>query len=610
MTFMHPEFIYFMMPLIFILFYFLLTQEEQMHAFFSDEVADRLRVNSNRMTLQARNVLFLLMFIFIILALAFPVIEEAKIKVQAKSADIMVALDISDSMLAEDVYPTRLRLAKEKIVGLLASSPKERIGVMAFAKDAYMVTPLTFDHKASGFLVKQLKPSFITEKGTDVMQLLHAAKEMMNEQKQKTLLIISDGGEQALFSEEIAYAKAHGMTIFVLGVGTLKGVPLKEREGALVKQEGSIIVSRLNRAIADLATKSGGSYIEAVTTDKDMIAMMSEITKRSMKRTLQEEEITKFIPLFYFPLGMAMLLLLIATSSMSRREKLQMPGAFLVGWLLFPTLPAEAGLTDFLLLREAKEAYVAGDHERSAALYGKYARGTRSDEALYDQGNALYRSGKFEAATQVYEHVAFADKEQHFATLHNKGNAYARQTNAEAYRKAIATYEKALTLKEESSTRENLEQVRALLKEEQQRQSQMGEKKPEAKKTESPQQKGVKKEQPQGDKQSAGGKKQEQRSGEQSHKSKKEGGSGKKKQQEQSGMKEEGPVDEQQKKSAKEQNKNHEVMQSDMAEEDPKMMSDREEKKWLKILDRQPISHIYRIQTSEKRQEKRDAKPW
>ncbi len=609
MTFMHPEFIYFMMPLIFILFYFLLTQEEQMHAFFSDEVADRLRVNSNRMTLQARNVLFLLMFIFIILALAFPVIEEEKIKVQAKSADIMVALDISDSMLAEDVYPTRLKVAKEKIVGLLASSPKERIGVMAFAKDAYMVTPLTFDHKASGFLVKQLRPSFITEKGTDVMQLLHAAKEMMKEQKQKILLIISDGGEQMAFSEEIAYAKAHGMTIFVLGVGTLKGVPLKEREGGLVKQEGSIIVSRLNSAIADLATKSGGSYIEAVTTGKDMIAMMSEITKKSTKRTLQEEEITKFIPLFYFPLGMAMLLLLIATSSMSRREKLQMPGAFLIGWLLFPTLPLEAGLTDFLLLREAKEAYVAGEHERSAALYGEYARGTRSDEALYDQGNALYRSGKFEAAVQVYEHVAFADKERRFATLHNQGNAYARQANAEAYRKAIATYEKALILKEESLTRENLEQVRALLREEQKRQAQPGEKKSEEKKSKTPQQKGKNKEQAQAGKQSAGGKKQKQRSGEQSHKSMKEAGSGKK-QQEQSGMKEEGTKDKQQKKSAKEQNKKHEAMQGDIAKEDPTMMSDREEKKWLKALNRQPISHIYRIQTSEKRQEKRDAKPW
>ena len=116
MTFLHPEFLYFMLPPVFILFYFLLTQSEATARFFSEEVFNKLRVNTKMMTLKAQNALFLLMFIFFIIALAQPVIEEGKVKVQAKSADIMIALDISDSMRAEDVYPSRLERGKQKIL--------------------------------------------------------------------------------------------------------------------------------------------------------------------------------------------------------------------------------------------------------------------------------------------------------------------------------------------------------------------------------------------------------------------------------------------------------------------------------------------------------------
>jgi Ca-activated chloride channel family protein len=125
MTFLHPEFLYLMLPPIFILFYFLLTQREAIANFFSEETYNRLRVNSKRLPLRVRNVLFLLMFICFIVALAQPVIEEGKVKVQAKSADIMIALDISDSMRAEDVYPSRLELGKQKILELLEVAEHE-----------------------------------------------------------------------------------------------------------------------------------------------------------------------------------------------------------------------------------------------------------------------------------------------------------------------------------------------------------------------------------------------------------------------------------------------------------------------------------------------------
>ena len=103
MTFLHPEFFYYMLPPLLILFALLLTQKESDVHFFSEEVISKLRVSENTLTLRARNALFLLMALFIVIALAQPVIKDGEVEVKAKSADIMIALDISDSMLAEDV---------------------------------------------------------------------------------------------------------------------------------------------------------------------------------------------------------------------------------------------------------------------------------------------------------------------------------------------------------------------------------------------------------------------------------------------------------------------------------------------------------------------------
>ena len=102
-----------------ILFVLLLTQKESQEHFFSKEVMDKLRVSANTLTLKARNALFMFMGLLIILALAQPVIKDGIIKVKAKSADIMIALDISDSMLATDIYPNRLEMAKQKALTLL-----------------------------------------------------------------------------------------------------------------------------------------------------------------------------------------------------------------------------------------------------------------------------------------------------------------------------------------------------------------------------------------------------------------------------------------------------------------------------------------------------------
>ena len=240
---MHPEFLYFMLPPLFILFGLLLTQKEAQETFFSPEVIQRLRVSANTLTMKARNALFMLIGFLIIIALADPVIKEGKVDIKAKSADIMIALDISDSMLATDVYPNRLELAKQKALEFLKLAPNERIGVIAFAKNSYLVSPLSFDHEAVAFLLSKLDTTSITEQGTDFLSMLEVAARSIKNEKKKYILLFSDGGDKEDFSAEIAYAKEHNIVVFIIGIGTKKGAPIKAKNGEFIKQNGKIILT-------------------------------------------------------------------------------------------------------------------------------------------------------------------------------------------------------------------------------------------------------------------------------------------------------------------------------------------------------------------------------
>lgn len=629
MEFLHPEFLYYMLPPLFILFALLLTQKGSEATFFSQDVLDKLRVSANMLTLKARNAIFMLIGVLMIIALAEPVIPEGKVEIKAKSADIMVALDISDSMLAEDVYPNRLKLAKQKILELLRLAPNERMGIIAFAKNSYLVSPLSFDHEAVSFLLRKLSTDSITEQGTDFGSMLEVVEKSTQKTSKKYLLIVSDGGDKKNFSKEIAYAKEKNISIFVLGVGTKSGAPIKLANGEFIKQNGEIIVSKLNADVKTLATKTGGVYIEAINASVDVKAMLREIEAHSKKKELKKEEIERFIPLFYFPLGLALLLLLIATSSMSKREKVQLPSAFLL--VAFFGLQGElnAGLLDFAQLNKAKEAYEKGEYEKSAKIYSEYAQESKNAQSYYNAANALYKQGEYEKARKLYEKASFKTPQERANTLANIGNSYAKEPSEENLKSAIKAYENSLKLKDDKETKENLQAVtKALkkLKEEQKKQdSQEKDKKSQKnkdKKEQNKEKQESKEQQKNGDKSqnkdneeqnkkksdSQEQKKQEEQDKEKQNKEQKDKEQKKQEQKdkEQTQKQDENSTD----KGAQELNddvnttqKSQETLSKQMDE-----MSESEEKKWLKLLNQNSGSYLYRL--NEAKQENTDEKPW
>lgn len=622
MSFLHPEFMYYMLPPLFILFGLLLTQKESHSNFFSDEVMKKLRVSSNTLTLRVRNVLLFLVSSLMVIALAQPVINEGTITIKAKSADIMVALDISDSMLATDIYPNRLEVAKQKSIELLSMAPNERIGIVAFAKNSYLVSPLSFDHGAVSFLLSQLDTKSITEKGTNFISLLNVVNESSENENKKYLLILSDGGDNPDFSNEIELAKKHNIVVFILGLGTRKGAPIKLDNGTFIKHNSKIIVSKLNENISELATQSGGVYIQNTTSTQDIKAMLSEIASHSEEKELKSEEVPRYTPLFYFPLGLALMLLLIAISSINKRVKTGVAPMLMLLALLSANQEVNAGMLDFMELNEAKEAYENKDYDKASKIYESHANKTQNGESFYNAGNAYYKQEKYAQAVKAYEKAGFENEDSRAKNFSNMGNAYAKQADPQNLQKAVEAYEKSLEIKEDEQTRENMQAVKKLLKKDEQKsddekkdsdeESKEDEKKSDDNKDskdKSKDEKDKKENQDKSDEEKDSkdekSEDEKQKSDEKKDKEKSEDKKNKDKNETKQDKKDKSKLEE----LSKDEN-NQTSSSSPQEMQEPMQMSDAEEEKWLNQLNRQQNTYMYMLNDQTNKEENTDEKPW
>lgn len=622
MSFLYPVFIYLMLPVTLILFYFIMTGSKENFLMFDKRVLDKLRFQSKTLSRPAREALFLMAFIFMILALAQPVIKEGEVVVEAKSADILIGIDISDSMKAEDRFPNRLEFAKAKAIELIKQAPHNRIGVLAFAKHDYIVSPLSFDHSSVAFLLSKLQTGNITEKGTRLDSMLSSAISMLAHAKQKNLLLFTDGGDVQDFSQEIALAKENGLRLFIIGVGTEQGSPVRTAEGDFVKHEGKILISRLNTQIKVLATQTGGVYIESVLGEDDIKTMLKEIESMTEKSTMKEETIVQYIQLFYYPLALAAFFLLLAFSSMPK----SIAKTFvLVGLVSLPVSDARAGLLDFQKLHSAKEAYRQEDYVKSGSIYEGFA--FKSPQAVYNLGNSLYKQKAYEKALKVFENVKTDDPQLKAKALYNSANTHVQ---LKQYKEALSAYEKSLEIKEDKETRENYEAVKKFLEEEQEKKDNQEQKQDENKQEDQspednkeknqdnnpqdsksenqPQEKKDTEEQKQDDaSQKDKGQQSQQKSDKQESEDEKQSEASAEKEEDKSGAQE-------QKYDEKKQEESKAIEQKEASETEKvpvtmQNMSDLEAKKWLNVIKQSQKGHLYKMEDSEHKEDENE-KPW
>ena len=269
--------------------------------------------------------LYLCVIILLILAIARPQFGSKLKEEKRKGREIMLTVDVSNSMLAQDLEPTRLDRTKFAIDRLISQLNEDRIGMVVFAGDAYVQLPITSDYTAAASFVRTLSPNMVSKQGTAIGAAIDMATNSFSSSSEgsRVIILISDGEnheDNPLVAAE--NAAKQGIKVYVIGIGTPEGSPIKIGNDFLKDNKGNIVVSKLDEDILEkIALSTGGSYIRATNRSlglQEIINRIKEIEEKELSTMIFEE----YNEQFQWPVGIAAVLLLIEFLMNNRRNRL------------------------------------------------------------------------------------------------------------------------------------------------------------------------------------------------------------------------------------------------------------------------------------------------
>jgi len=567
MTFLNPDYLLFMLLPSFVFFYLIVTNSNKLDNFFDPAILKKIRYEGGGLGRVGRNIMLFTALLLMILALARPVVQKGSVKVETKTIDVLVAIDVSNSMRANDLYPDRFEFAKRKFFRFLDKFPEANVGVVAFSSNIFMVSPMTNDFETVKYLVNNLSFDSISSGGTDLMLPVEISKKFLKDSKYKILVIFTDGGDDKDFSKETKEAKKTALSVYIYATATEKGAAVNVNGKVLKDKNQNIVISRLNENIRELAIKSGGAFIKGTYKDKDIDLVIKDIRGKFKANRLKSRKIKDYRELFYYPLALALLFMLFAFSSLPSRGK---KTAVLFIAALFFNTDANSNIVDFFNIKKAKEAYEKGDYRRAGYYFEKVAESKESSQSYYDLGNSYYKQKEYKKAIEAYEMIKSDDKELNFKRYYNEGNAYFKSRDIE---NAIKMYEKAKEYGTDDDLEYNLKLAKKLKKQKRQQEEK------ESKKKSKKQKKDKKK------KDQKKGNKQQNRKNKGKNKESKEN-----------------------KKSASAKSQKEKQKQKNKKQKRTPI-SDMEEKKWERLLEKKkPKTLPLELKTD--KEKKRDEKPW
>ncbi|OQX73451.1 MAG: hypothetical protein B6D59_05585 [Campylobacteraceae bacterium 4484_4] len=469
MTFLSPEYLLFMFIPLIALFYLIVTGKSIVASLFDEKMLEKLTFDNDTLGRTGRNIMLFVALMSMIVALARPVLPKSEITLKSPSRDLIIALDISRSMLANDLFPDRLTFAKMQIAKTIDALKEANIGLLAFSDAGFLVSPMTRDSATLIYLLENLSVESVTTQGTNFLLPIEKAAEMLKKSRPKVLILFTDGGDQRDFSKEIALAKKAGLKIHIYALGTQKGAPIPSMGTLLKDKKGDIVIVRRNDVIATLAQQSGGGYFIWDSSGKSLQRLID--TLQTERARFKERKIKTYRELFYYPLMLALLFMLFAFSSLPKKTPVAL---WLIALLSLPA-PSPASMLDFRVIQKAQKAYQNGEYAKAAALYEKLVRSKQNAATFYALGNAYYKSGKYQKALVSYGHVITKDPELEYKKEFNMGNCYFQM---QKYRKALELYLQAQKIHDSEDLRYNIELTKKRLRQQQKKRNRSGQKEP------------------------------------------------------------------------------------------------------------------------------------
>ncbi len=318
MNFARPEYLnllWGLLPLAVILLWMQRRRRRRLLRLTARELVERLTEEFSPAKAHARVWLLLGFFFFGVIALARPQWGVRLEEVRRRGVDIIVALDTSFSMNAEDVVPSRLQKAKSSIRKLIDQLRGDRLGLVCFAGSAVLQCPLTLDYGAVLMFLDIIDSEIVPDPGTSVAAAIRKAAQsfVAGERKYKLLILFTDGEDlEGEVKEAAREAREAGVVIYAVGIGTPEGrpIPVRDASGNVVEYRkdarGQVVVSRLDEAsLAEIADSTGGSYFRATTSEGELETIYEEIAGMEEKE-LDSRLFQNFEDRFQYPLALAL----------------------------------------------------------------------------------------------------------------------------------------------------------------------------------------------------------------------------------------------------------------------------------------------------------------
>lgn len=407
---------------------------------------------------------------FLFLAMARPQWGESEEVMKTTGLDIMLVVDVSNSMMAEDVIPSRMKKTQHFIRRFLERAVGDRVGLVAFAGNSTLLSPLTTDLDYVGETADTLTTDSVTAQGTDIGAGLETALKALergaedNSGKEtqapvsRSIVLISDGEDnEDRINEIVAGLKKENLKVYAIGVGTEKGgpIPVRDPQGQTVgfkrDRSGKTVVTAFNpNSLRKLATDADGRFWQMTPSENELDELMSDLGSLS-RGEFAERKVTIRKERFQIPLALALLLLLAELGMPSRRIAVAAKGGVaLLAFFLAASAPATARADEWQAYQENEKGVKAFADDKVSEAKERFSNAQvedpKSPALRFNQGAIHLKEEKYDDASKVYGEAAEAAKRDQqpglaAAALYNQGIARTAKKDLEA---AVDSYLAAL----------------------------------------------------------------------------------------------------------------------------------------------------------------------
>ena len=451
-------------PILIILFILLIRWKRKAARRIGDANLVKELLNGYSKTLfNLKFILAIFAFILCCLAVGALVSPEGSANIKRTGIDVMIALDVSNSMLADDIKPSRLERAKQIVSRLIDKLGNNRVGIVIFAGKAYLQMPISIDHSAAKMYLSSASPEDVGTQGTVISDALKMCYSAFNpkEKKYRSIILITDGedhDEDAIkVTKELAEA---GVIVNTIGIGSPQGAMIADKQnGGFKKDEnGNVVVSKLNEDELKQIAQNGNGIYQWFNNADEIVSNLNQKLSGMQQSTTIDSSFTSYKNYYWYFL-LAAFILLIFEFFIRDVKKISI-NALLLFFLLLGSSLNSNGQAENKMIIQGNNLYNIKDYSKAVDVYSLAEKSHPGNAiASYNLGNALYKSDKTEESIKSFDNAIknSTDLDTRSKAYYNKGVALQK---ANKLPECIESYKYSLRIDpNDEDARQNLERA-------------------------------------------------------------------------------------------------------------------------------------------------------